>query len=260
VNALLSARKAEKLGYRNVKVFEAGWPAWKKAGYLVVSDIANIESLNRIGAAYILLDLRPEARMANGHIPRAVAAADGKVDHLSAQFPSFKGATIILYDQGGDLTSATEPFKTLTEWGYSQVSILEGGFSAWEKAGKQIALGPAASEIKYVRKLFDGEIEVAEFRGLLEKPRDDKMVLDVRGEAEIEEEGTLPGAVNIPLEALEKRLAELPKDKTLVIHGKTGCRAEMAINLLKKAGLKAQYLKATTEFDEQNKGLFKITE
>ena len=260
MNALLSARKAEKLGYRNVKVFEAGWPAWKKAGHLVVSDIANIESLNRLGAAYILLDLRPEAQMVNGHIPQAVAAADGKVDHLKTQLPSFKGATIILYNQDGDLNAATEPFKTVTQWGYSQVSILDGGFAAWEKAGKEIAKGPAASEIKYVRKLFDGEIEVAEFKGLLEKPSDDKMVLDVRGEAEIEEEGALPGAVNIPLDALGNRLAELPKDKTLVIHGKTGCRAEMAYNLLKKAGLKTQYLKATTEFDEQKKGRFKITE
>src|SRR5208283_3513037 len=115
----------------------------------------------------------------------------------------------------------------ITQWGYSQVSILDGGFAGWDKAGKEIARGPAASEIKYVRKLFDGEIEVAEFKGLLEKPSDSKMVLDVRGEAEIEKEGALAGAINIPLEALANRLAELPKDKALVVHGKTGCRAEM---------------------------------
>ena len=260
MNALLSARKAEKQGYKNVKVFEAGWPAWKKAGHLVVSDIANIESLDKLGAAYILMDIRSEAQMANGHIPRAVAAADGKVVHLKTQLPSFRGATIVLYNQDGDLNSAVEPFKTVTQWGYSQVSILDGGFAAWERAGKKIASGPVSSEIKYVRKLFDGEIEVAEFRGLLEKPNNDTVIVDVRGEAELEKEGTLPGAVNIPLEALENRLAELPRDKTLVIHGKTGCRAEMGYNLLKKAGLKTQYLKATTEFDEQKKGQFKIIE
>lgn len=256
----MSARKAETLGYRNVKVFEGGWPAWKKAGHIVVSDIENIESLNRLEATYILLDLRPEAQMVECHIPRSIAATDGKVDHLKAQLPAFKGAAIILYDQNGDLNTATAPYKTITQWGYSQVSVLDGGFRAWEKAGKQIARGPAASEIRYVRKLFDGEIEVAEFKGLLDKPTHDKVVLDVRGEAEIEKEGALTGAINIPLEALEKRLAELPKDKTLVIHGKTGCRAEMAYNLLKKTGLKSQYLKATTEFDEQEKGLFKINE
>ncbi len=260
MNALLSARKAEKLGYKNVKVFEAGWPAWKKAAHLVVSDIANIESLNRLGATYILLDVRPEDQMANGHIPRAVRAADGKVDHLKTQLPSFKGATIILYSQDGDLNEAAASFKTLAQWGYSQVSILEGGFAAWEKAGKNIVKGPAASEIKYVRKLFTGEIEVGEFKALLEKPSNDKMVLDVRGEAEVEEEGAIPGAINIPLDALETRLAELPKDKTVVVHGKTGCRAEMGYDLLKRAGLKAQYLKATTEFHQEKKGQFNFTE
>jgi rhodanese-related sulfurtransferase len=260
VNALLSARKAEKLGYKNVKVFEAGWPAWKKAGHLAVSDIANIESLNRLRATYLLLDIRSEAQMANGHIPRAIAATDGRLDHLKDQLPSFKGATIILYDHDGDLNAATEPFKILSRWGYTQVSILGGGFAGWEQAGKEIARGPAASEINYVRKLSDGEIEAAEFKGLLEKPSKAKMVLDVRGGVEIEEEGALPGAVNIALEALETRLAELPRDRTLVIHGKTGCRAEMAYNLLKKAGLTAQYLKATTEFAEGKKGQFKIIE
>ena len=53
MNALLSARKAEKLGYKNVKVFEAGWPAWKKAGHIVVSDIANIKNLNKLEAPYM---------------------------------------------------------------------------------------------------------------------------------------------------------------------------------------------------------------
>ena len=260
MNALLSARRAEKLGYRNVKVFEAGWPAWKRAGHLAVSDITNIESLNRLGAAYILLDLRPEAQIAHGHIPPAVAAADGKIDHLRTQLPSYKGATIILYNQDGNLNTATEPFKTVTQWGYSQASVLEGGFEAWERAGKEIAKGLAASQIKYSRNLFSGEIEVAEFKALLEKPSVDKMVLDVRGEGEIEREGALPGAVNISLETLQTRLSELSKDKTLVVHGKTGCRAEMAYNLLKKAGLKTQYLRATTEFDEHEKGQFKITE
>lgn len=40
--------------------------------------------------------------------------------------------------------------------------------------------------------------------------------LDVRSPQEIRELGTLPGYVNIPIDQLEQRLAELPKDKTLV--------------------------------------------
>ena len=127
--------------------------------------------------------------MAEGHIPTAVGGANGKVDHLKSQFPIFKGATIILYNHDGNLSTASEPFKTISEWGCTQVSVLDGGFAAWKRAGEEISTGPVASEIKYVRRLFIGEIEVAEFKALLEKPNRDKIVLDVRGEDEIEKEG-----------------------------------------------------------------------
>ena len=235
-------------------------PEWKKAGHLVVSNIANIENLNKLEASYVLLDLRSKGQIEKGHIPKAVAVPDGKADALKAQFPAFKGATIILYNQDVNMEAATAAFKTVAQSGYRDVSILEGGIAAWEKAGKEIAKGPAASQIKYVRKLLPGEIEVAEFRALLEKPSKEKIVIDVRGEAEFKEDGGLPGAINIPLEALESRLAEIPKDKNVVLQCNTGVRSEMAYNILKKAGLKPLYLKATIEYDKEKKGQFKITE
>jgi hypothetical protein len=40
--------------------------------------------------------------------------------------------------------------------------------------------------------------------------------LDVREPWELEENGTIEGYVNIPLSQLEKRLAELPKDKAIL--------------------------------------------
>ena len=45
----LAARKAEKLGYKKIKVFHAGLPAWKKAGNIIVSNIAAIENYNKTG-------------------------------------------------------------------------------------------------------------------------------------------------------------------------------------------------------------------
>jgi hypothetical protein len=44
----------------------------------------------------------------------------------------------------------------------------------------------------------------------------DTVVLDVREPKEIEELGGYEGAINIPLTQLEKRLGELPKDKTIL--------------------------------------------
>jgi hypothetical protein len=44
----------------------------------------------------------------------------------------------------------------------------------------------------------------------------DVILLDVREPTEIEELGGYEGAINIPLTQLEKRLGELPKDKTIL--------------------------------------------
>jgi len=253
----LAARKAEKLGYTKIKTFHAGLPEWRKAGHPVVSNIANIESLNKLGQSYILLDIRSKEAIEKGHLPKAVAAADGKVEPLKDQFPKFKKAAVIIYNQDGDLAKAKDVFKTIAEWGYSQASILEGGFAAWEKSGKDVAKGPAASEIKYVRKLLPGEIDVVEFTTLAEKPGQAYMILDVRNPPEFAA-GAIPGAVSAPLEELEMRLDKLPKDKTLLVHCGTGARAEMAYNVLRKAGFNVKYLKATVEFDKEQKGKYTI--
>lgn len=42
------------------------------------------------------------------------------------------------------------------------------------------------------------------------------VLLDVREPKELEEYGTLEGAIHIPLGQLEKRLGELPKDKLIL--------------------------------------------
>jgi hypothetical protein len=42
------------------------------------------------------------------------------------------------------------------------------------------------------------------------------LLLDVREPKELEELGTIEGAVNIPLGQLEKRLAEIPKDRVIL--------------------------------------------
>jgi rhodanese-related sulfurtransferase len=44
----------------------------------------------------------------------------------------------------------------------------------------------------------------------------DALLLDVRDPKEIEELGTIEGYVNIPIEELESRLDELPRDKTIL--------------------------------------------
>lgn len=67
--------------------------------------------------------------------------------------------------------------------------------------------GPAAGQ-ENVR-----QIPAEELKGLLNEKT---FFLDVRSAAEIEQLGTLKGYVNIPIEELEKRMGEVPKNKRII--------------------------------------------
>ncbi len=84
----------------------------------------------------------------------------------------------------------------------------------------------------------------------------DVIILDVRNKDEANA-GMIKGAVLIPEEDLAARIAELPKDKRIIVHCSTGVRAEMAYHRLKDAGYKAGFLNAEIDIDKQ--GAFKIT-
>lgn len=62
------------------------------------------------------------------------------------------------------------------------------------------------------------------------------LLLDVRTREEFAERH-LPGAVNIPVQELDKRMAEVgAKDKPVVIYCRSGRRSAQAATMLQKAG------------------------
>ena len=69
----------------------------------------------------------------------------------------------------------------------------------------------------------------------LEMSKAGAVLIDVRTPAEVAE-GMAPGAINIPLQEIEQRLAEFPKDKDLLIYCRSGKRSMAASNFLIENG------------------------
>jgi len=69
----------------------------------------------------------------------------------------------------------------------------------------------------------------------------DAFLLDVREPAEFEA-GAIPGATLIPLGKLRSRLAELPKDREIVVYCAVGIRGYVAERILKQRGFKVRNL------------------
>jgi len=75
----------------------------------------------------------------------------------------------------------------------------------------------------------------------LREPGPGPLLLDVRSPIEFESE-RIEGAVNVPLDALDARLDEIPESADLVVVCRTGVRATIAAESLARAGRRARVL------------------
>ena len=78
------------------------------------------------------------------------------------------------------------------------------------------------------------QVSAAELRAQM--ARGAVAVIDVRGRAEWEA-GHLPGVPNIPLGYLAQRLAEVPRDRPVVVQCQAGTRSAIAASVLQAHGL-----------------------
>jgi phage shock protein E len=78
-------------------------------------------------------------------------------------------------------------------------------------------------------------IEPASLRELVKKPDPAIWIIDVRPE-DAYREGHIPTARSFSSQAIESRLNELPKDKSLIIYCETGGRVQLVIRKLKRHG------------------------
>lgn len=134
----------------------------------------------------------------------------------------------------------------------------EGQFVYYRLAGDEVvrlfaALGQVGeayvAEVERIVRLYlasKDDLEPVPAKELLDRARKGLVtVLDVRPPEEFAV-GHLPGAVNIPIHELEKRLGELPKRKEVIAY----CRGPYclmsydAVSVLRKKGIKARRLEA----------------
>jgi len=234
----MAARVAAKLGYTNIKVFHAGVPAWASAGNVLLTTDEFVKK--RMGFI-VLIDTRGPDAAEKGHIQGAVAIRLNDVVRERNQFPVDRKAYIVLYAEQTDMAKLAPVVKEILSWGYKHVFILDGGYAGWLKDDGAIQKGLVRTKIFYLPRPHPGEIVGDEFLNIVKNRPKDVLILDVRTPTEAGL-GMIEGAVNIPVDELQARVKELPRDKEIITHCRTGLRAEMAYSILRNAGLKARFL------------------
>lgn len=240
-----SIKVAQAHGHTNVKGFQGGMPAWKKAGKPIHATPSWVAE--NLDEHHVIIDVRPRAVSSQSHIESAVAIPAEEFTAMTQTFikerkkarlpgVSDTRAPIILYGDPQYRDDLLTAYGELKKWRYKNVAIVEGGFTNWVKQGLPVTEGPAETTITYTRKLKEGAIPAEDFTRL-EGTRENVVLLDVRSPSETAK-GTLkgPGARAIPLDEIETRLDQIPKQGKVVTYCSNGIRSEMAYQLLLKNG------------------------
>mgnify|MGYP000165070509 CR=1 FL=1 len=168
--------------------------------------------------AALVLDTRNADDFAKGFIPNSINIG------LEGNFAQWVGE--LIPDVKQDILIVAYPDKEkeaitrLSRVGYDYtVGYLKGGFETWKKDNRDVNTVvriPVATLVQAYKK---------------EQP----LLIDVRKKSEFESEHVL-NAINIPLNEINEHLAEIPKDKHVVLNCAGGYRSMIAASILKQRG------------------------
>ncbi|MDR6554647.1 rhodanese-like domain-containing protein [Paenibacillus qinlingensis] len=74
-----------------------------------------------------------------------------------------------------------------------------------------------------------------QFQEAMAVDKDKHVLIDVREPGELKQ-GYIPGAVNMPLSTMNRRLAEIPKDRPVYLYCRSGMRSKQAARILRRNG------------------------
>ena len=199
----------------------------------------NLAALMGSESLYAVLDVRERGEFNECQISGATSLPRSQIEFRIAQLVPNRRVPIMVYDEGGE--RALLGAKTLTKFGYEQVSILDGGLTAWQREGRSTVSG-----VNVPSKAF-GE-NVLHERGIpeitpeelirLQRHSQDLTILDVRTP---EEYGRfcIPGATNVPGGDLLLWADELKRkaNSTIVVNCAGRTRSIIGTAALRRLGL-----------------------
>ena len=195
--------------------------AMNKKGYDSIHDVMarGLKALSQdqftsLAPEALILDTRPAAEFAQGFIPGSIFIG------LEGQFAPWVGA--LIPDVAQEIILVTpdgkeeETVRRLARVGYDNVlGYLDGGIRAWNDS------------LDSIGRLEASQVE----QGLAVN----ELLIDVRKPGEYESEH-LADVPSIPLDFINERMAEFPKDKELVLLCGGGYRSMIAASILKARG------------------------
>ncbi len=240
-----SAKKAEALGYKNVKVYAAGYPDFKKYYPYCAVEMDYVKQQIADNTNYLLVDSRPLNKYLEGNVPSSVSISDTKFEEKTGLLPTDKSIQLIFYCGGHECKLSHKSAVKASELGYTNIMVAEEGYPAWKQkfgAGGQVTIDTGG---------VDGAIPVEQFEKYLTEQPDAIHIIDVRDKDEFDK-GHFPGSTHMTVDELNKSMDKLPSDKPVVFVCSSGARSGEAFYMVmdKQPERKdVYYLDAACSFD-----------
>ncbi|HEX2473103.1 MAG TPA: rhodanese-like domain-containing protein, partial [Lacipirellulaceae bacterium] len=184
-------------------------------------------------------DVRERGEFNECQIPNTTSLPRSQIEFRIAQLAPNRSVPIVVYDEGGNRASLAA--RTLTEFGYERVLVLEGGLAAWRNEGR-----PTVSGVNVPSKAFGEKVHhersipeiSAEELNELQRLSSDLMILDVRTPEEYRR-FCIPGGVNVPGGDLLLWAEELKRKRnaTIVVNCAGRTRSIIGTATLRRLGL-----------------------
>lgn len=91
------------------------------------------------------------------------------------------------------------------------------------------------------QNVLGGDVQLAQWNEVASFDPAHDVLLDVR-RADERAEGAIPGSIHIPLDQVRQRMAELPRDREIVVHCQSGQRSYFACRILSQHGFQVRNL------------------
>jgi len=169
----------------------------------------------------IVLDTRNEQDFAAAHIPNSIfIGLDGSfAPWVGALITDLKQPIVFLVEAGRE----EEVVTRLSRVGYDNtLGYLKGGMEAWEAAGKELDQIDSISAEEFAHRMEKGEVTT---------------VLDVRKPTEYLSQHVV-GAVNFPLDYINKNMNRLEREQTYYLHCLGGYRSMITASILQSRGFR----------------------
>jgi rhodanese-related sulfurtransferase len=186
-----------------------------------MTDRLNVQTLKTMitdGEEIALLDVREEGQFGEGHLLFTVPVPYSVLETRLGAIMTRKSARTVLVDDGDGVSEKAA--ARMTELGFTDVSILDGGVPAWAAAGYEIFKGvnvPCKAFGEVVEHAAHTPSISAEELNAMFENKEDLVVVDGRTPAEYKRM-SIPNGISVPNAELVYRIHELaPSPDTTVV-------------------------------------------